>query len=243
MLAPRFARRFRKLLLTDTAAAASVNEGRAVIEGLEDRIVFSTFVVSLMTDTGALDHSTTPLGGGDVGDLRNAIYQATQTPDQDHVIDLTGVTGTITLQAMLPPIFSTSGGSLKILGPGAANLTISGNDAVRNFFVLQGEIEISALTIADGLARGGNGGATYLGYAGGGGAGMGGGLLIDGTVGPTEVTLKDVVFSGNAAVGGSGRTSFIAGTGRSVGCRSPRGCGHRASRTRPGRRCPPGSAP
>lgn len=150
------------------------------VEGLEDRLAPATFTVTLVTDTGPIDNLITPLGPGTSGDLRNAIFLADQSPDADNVIDLSGISGTIDLAAMLPPIFTTNGGSLTIIGPGQENLTISGGGAVRPFFILQGEVSISDLTIANGLAQGGNGGSG----GGGGGAGLGGGLLIDGPRAP-----------------------------------------------------------
>jgi hypothetical protein len=154
----------------------------------------------------------TPLGPGAPGDLRNAIFQAVQDPTDDDVIDLTGVSGTINLSAMLPPVFTTGDGSLTILGPGAGNLTISGQGAVRPFFILQGDVRISDLTISNGLARGGNGGSKA-----GGGAGMGGGMLIDGTTGPTAVTLTNVTFNGNRAIGGNGGSNGRGGGGGGAG--------------------------
>jgi hypothetical protein len=163
---------------------------RPSLEILEDRLSPATFTVSLTTDSGLTTSTVTPLGPGNAGDLRNAIFQADQTPGTANVIDLTGVSGTITLKAMLPPIFTTGTGSLLIKGPGAANLTISGNHLVRPFFIVQGTVSIANLTIANGLAQGGNGG---LG-GGGGGAGLGGGLLIDGTTGATTVTLTNLTF-------------------------------------------------
>jgi hypothetical protein len=57
----------------------------------------------LTTDTGPTNSTTTPLGPGTAGDLRNAIYQADQTPGTQNVIDLTGVSGTITLSAICHP--------------------------------------------------------------------------------------------------------------------------------------------
>src|SRR5262249_20098691 len=70
----------------------------------------ATFVVNLTTDTGLTDGLVTPLGPGTPGDLRNAIFQADQSPDADNVIDLRGVSGTINLSAMLPPVFTTGDG-------------------------------------------------------------------------------------------------------------------------------------
>src|SRR5262249_31426907 len=141
-------------------------------------------------------------GPGTAGDLRNAIFQADQTPGTQNVIDLTGVRGTITLEAMLPPLFTTGSGSLSIEGPGAGQLTVSGNHQFRPFFIAQGSVSLSGLTIANGKAQGGAGGPAHA--AGGGGAGLGGGLLIDGTAGPTTVTLSNLVFTGDQAMGGAG---------------------------------------
>ena len=63
---------------------------------------------------------------------------------------------------------------------------------------------IDNLTIADTVARGGAG--AYGG--GGGGAGLGGGLFVasdtaDGAA-PAQVTLNNVTFSHNSAIGGAG---------------------------------------
>jgi len=144
------------------------------LEVLDDRTAPAVFTVTLTTDTGPTTSTTTPFGPGTAGDLRNAIYQADQSPGTQNVIDLTHVSGTITLEAMLPPIFTTGSGSLLI--EGAGNLTISGNNTNRDFFVVQGTVGFANLTIANGLAQGGSGSGM-----GGGGAGLGGGLLIDGT--------------------------------------------------------------
>src|SRR4051812_19614802 len=97
-----------------------------LVEALEDRTAPATFVVTLATDTGPTDSTALPLGPGTPGDLRDAIFQADQTAGTQNVIDLTGVSGPITLSAMLPPIFPTGAGSLLIEGPGAASLTVSG---------------------------------------------------------------------------------------------------------------------
>jgi hypothetical protein len=184
---------------------------RLAVEALEDRLAPATFTVTLPTDSGPTNSLITPLGPGTVGDLRNAIFQADQSPDADNVIDLSGLSGTVDLAAMLPPIFTLNGGSLTIIGPGQQNLTISGEGEVRPFFILEGDVSISNLTIANGLAKGGNGGP-----GAGGGAGLGGGLLIDGTVGATTVSLTNVTFDKNQAVGGTG-TSGVTGGGGGAG--------------------------
>jgi hypothetical protein len=185
---------------------------RLAVEVLEDRLAPATFTVTLPTDSGPTNSLITPLGPGTVGDLRNAIYQADQSPDADNVIDLSGVSGTIDLAAMLPPIFTLNGGSLTIIGSGQNHLTISGGGAVRPFFILEGDVSISNLTIANGLAKGGNGGP-----GAGGGAGLGGGLLIDGTLGATTVSLTKVTFDNNQAVGGNGTNGVTGGGGGAGG--------------------------
>jgi hypothetical protein len=79
--------------------------------------------------------------------------------------------------------------------------TLSGSGAQRGFFVYAGTVEINDLAINDMLARGGNGGLN-----GGGGAGLGGGLFVGADVAgnPGNVTLTNVTFANNKAVGGAG---------------------------------------
>jgi uncharacterized repeat protein (TIGR03803 family) len=107
-----------------------------------------------------------------------------------------------------PTITLTSGEilinkNLTITGPGSTNLTVSGNSSSRIFFISTGTVSITGLTLADGLAQGGNGGNTNLGGGGGGAAGMGGAVYINNA----NVTLTDVTFNDNQAIGGSGGTS------------------------------------
>jgi hypothetical protein len=83
----------------------------------------------------------------------------------------------------------------------------TGAQAYNGFFVYNGQVAIQNLTIANTLARGGDGGL------GGAGAGLGGGLFVAGpnatSVGATTtttggtVTLTNVDFTGNAAQGGN----------------------------------------
>ncbi len=119
------------------------------------------------------------------------------------------VTGTIRLTSGELEI----GKDLTIAGPGADALSISGNGASRVFFVNPGApgatsppasgptVNISGLTVLDGNATGGDGGAGQTcGGGGGGAAGMGGGMFVNGGT----VTLKNMVFTNNQATGGSG---------------------------------------
>jgi hypothetical protein len=121
-------------------------------------------------------------------------------------IDLTGVTGTITLTSALPSLTK----SVTITGPGAANLTISGNDLYRVFFVTNGAtVSISDLTIAHGKSSGGNGGNSDSAGGGGGGAGMGAGLFVSGS---SSVTATNVTFSSNSVSGGTGGVASVSGS-------------------------------
>ena len=65
------------------------------------------------------------------------------------------VTGTIALSSSLPPIYTAPGGTIAVNGSGAGALTINGGNAGRAFFAMQGTINISNLTIANGNASNG----------------------------------------------------------------------------------------
>jgi hypothetical protein len=118
--------------------------------------------------------------------------------------------------------------NLTITGQGAGATTINGNNNSRVFFINPGApgattppttsptVQIANLTIANGNAVGGAG---YEGRGGGAGAaGLGGGLLINGGL----VTLDNVTFTGNSAIGGSGgfglcTSGYTGGGGGGVG--------------------------
>ncbi|MFH1194240.1 MAG: T9SS type A sorting domain-containing protein [bacterium] len=156
------------------------------------------------------------LGTGRYGTLRYAMNEInTSEPTRSASIDLTSVSGTITLTSSLPPInYSTI-----ITGPGENSLAISGNDLYRPFFIGSGtapfsasfpatpEVLISYLTISHGKAKGGNGGSD-----GGGAAGMGGAIFINyGTL-----NIDHVNFIDNSAIGGNTTyqaNSFAGGGG------------------------------
>jgi CSLREA domain-containing protein len=124
--------------------------------------------------------------------------------------------------------------NLQISGPGATSLTISGNNTSRIFFVNPGapgatsgppatslSVAISNLTIANGLAKGGNGGARFAAGGSGGAAGMGGAIFVNNG----SLTTSGVTFSGNQAQGGNasgGGGGFFSGSGGAgVGGDSP----------------------
>lgn len=121
--------------------------------------------------------------------LQNAINQA-NILDGDDTIDFSLVSGTITLESLLPKITS----NIAFVGNG--DDTISGDNQYRVFWVESGIVSFSNLNITNGYAKGGNGGFR----SGGGGAGLGGGLFIN----DATVTIDAVSFSGNQAIGGNG---------------------------------------
>ena len=144
------------------------------------------------------------------GSLRAAVTYACAAP----VITFS-VTGRINLASRI-----LLNQSLTIQGPGAANLTISGQSQTRIFFVgtgttapFSGTVNITGVTLANGLALGGGS------DLGGGSAGMGGAIFQSGGT----LNLTGVVFSGNQAAGGAGGVGSslggagFAGSGDSAG--------------------------
>jgi hypothetical protein len=149
---------------------------------LESRTLLSVFTVDRLTD------SASGQGFGPTGDLRFCIRNAINDGD----IITFGVTGTITLTSALPDIIH----GIRITGPGADLLTVSGNHMTRVFNIAVAvPVVISGLTIADGqLGLGVNGaGINSVGI----------------------LTVADCVFSGNSTptvlAGGSGGGIYNAG--------------------------------
>jgi hypothetical protein len=136
-------------------------------------------VLKQLTVSSTADHGP--------GSLRAAIATANRTPEDD-LISLESVSGTIALESTLPPIR----GNLFLVGDG--DDVLSGENAHRVLVVDQGDVTLQDLTIANGLANGEDG----LGGSGG-SAGLGGGLLIN----DGKVTLTNVHFVDNQAVGGT----------------------------------------
>jgi len=100
---------------------------------------------------------------------------------------------------------------LTIDGPGASLLTIDGGNATRIFYVAGGTVQISGVSLVNGRAKGGDGGAATGGAGGGGGAaGLGGAIFVSGG----SLTLHGVVLSGNRSMGGNGGSG---GSGFGVG--------------------------
>ncbi|MGL4513147.1 MAG: autotransporter domain-containing protein [Lacipirellulaceae bacterium] len=152
--------------------------------GLGSLAFGATFTVNSTADSGA-------------GSLRQAILDANGAGGADSIV-FSGVaaSSTITLASPLPMISE----GVTINGAGAAGLTVSGASSHRVFFAQTGAVTIQNLTIADGRADGGAGGAGRRG-AGGGALGAGGALFVNSGA---SVTLENVALQGNSAVGGTG---------------------------------------
>jgi autotransporter-associated beta strand protein len=139
-------------------------------------------------------------------ELATALYAAQQAgASQTNVISLTGNISA-TAQMMVNANVVINGGGF----------TIDMNNVDRAFFIAGGSVLINNLTIANGFARGGDGAG-----GGGGGAGLGGaifvanlgGLANTGIASAANVTLNDVNFSGNQAVGGNGGVLTLGNAG------------------------------
>ncbi|UXI65907.1 LamG domain-containing protein [Tahibacter amnicola] len=186
--------------------------GASGLQGLVDEVRYFTFppgnFVASQLLTGAKMVPTIADDGSD--SLRVAL--ATATPGQTIVIS---ATGTIRLDS---PLMIWQG--VNLAGPGAQHLSISGSNTQRVIWVdelsaVPVPLHIAAVSITNGLAKGGAGGFGKSG--GGGGMGAGAGLFVN----RGDVTLNHVSFSGNVAQGGNGgyggAGAYCAGGGGGLG--------------------------
>ena len=153
--------------------------------------IFSTLCVLAGLGSPAAQAATfsvTNTGDSGGGSLRQAILDANATPGADTITFAAGVTGTIALTSGQLTVTD----NLTINGPGAANLTISGNNASRVMEVSAGmALNLKDVTIANGR---------YITAP----TVAGAGILNAGTL-----TVSDSVFSGNDAGSGSGGASCM----------------------------------
>ena len=143
----------------------------------------ANFIVNQTTDDGT---------GNQVGTLSYAIAQANQMAGDDTITLANNVRVTATMQSLIDSNISIVGGNYTLSGD-ANNDGIANAGDVRTLFIKSGTVDISDLTITNGVAKGGDASDS------GGGAGMGGGMFVyDG-----NVTLNNVDFTNNIAQGGS----------------------------------------
>jgi hypothetical protein len=141
------------------------------LEVMEDRKLLSTFVVKSLSDSGP----NTLRAGIQSGDATIAFAPR--------------LYGTITLESEIQVNHSVT-----IDGPGANEVSVSGNNSSRVFEVASGQVAISGLTITDGQEVAANGG----------------GILVD--AGAT-LNLDQVVVSGNSAYADASGDNFGSGGG------------------------------
>ena len=156
--------------------------------------------------TAALPVSNTADSGS--GSLREAISNVSSGGS----IDLSGTSGTISLASNLPNISK----HIEIYGPCDSTVVIDGSNTYRLLRITgAATVGIYYLTLQNGDATGSSGGpdtgATRAG--GGGGAGMGGALYVDGS---SQVTIAHSIFYGNAATGGTGGLDADSAGGGSI---------------------------
>jgi autotransporter-associated beta strand protein len=143
--------------------------------------------------------------------LRDAITYANANPGTTITFSNSIANQTITLTSELPLVL----GNNTTINGGANNVTLSGNNAFRGFFIGDAgqtgngptNATIQNLTITQTKAVGGAG--ANLGYAaGGGGAGMGGAIFVSST---GSVSVANLALTSNQAVGGAGGGSQFFG--------------------------------
>jgi hypothetical protein len=143
--------------------------------------------VGLTVAAHSASFSVTNLADSGARSLRQAIVDSEASAGADE-ITFPGVTGTITLQSILPTI----SGEVTIVGPGSTALKVSGNNLTQLFSIASGAlVHISGLTIADGRAE------AYL---------NGGAVNNAGTL-----TIGDCVLTNNHAHGGFGGAIYNEG--------------------------------
>ncbi len=184
------------------ASGAALTLGVLAAGGTAEAAVFN---VTNLNDNGA-------------GSLRQAILDANAAIGADTITFQAGLTGTITLTTGQLKLYD----SVDVQGPGAAALTVSGNNASRVFYVYNSDYlidaTISGLTITEGNAPIGGGVFLYeenlildsVVITENTASGDGGGLWADGF--NMTLTIRDSTISGNTA-GSDGGGIYIEDTG------------------------------
>jgi hypothetical protein len=140
-----------------------------------------TFTVGSLDDTpGAADCATAT---NTDCTLRQAIIDANNNSGADTIVFKSGLTGSITLTADPEQVTE----ALAVQGPGASQITVSGNDAHRVFYIKPAsgdDVSISGLTISNGAVGIYSGAGIYSVYA--------------------DFTLADALVTGNETTGTDG---------------------------------------
>ncbi len=180
-----------------TTTARATREFMPWPDGLEDRVVLSTFKVNTTLDTVAVSLKTGKDATGHIS-LRSAIQAANAKPNSDTIILPKG-TFTLTIPGANEDLDATGdldiNGNLTIKGKNANSTIIDGNNLDRVIQVLSGKVQISGVTIEHGRAF------------------EGGGLLNSGG----KVTLTSVVVANNVAIGNAGANGVTGVGGGTVG--------------------------
>lgn len=181
-------------------------------------------LMAIVAGPAAAQFTVTTTADSGAGSLRQAILDANQAGSAATITFNNGL-GTVTLASALPVLTNPNGISID----GGTGNSVSGNSANRIFFIgitadttaaagstltqtpAAAAFSISNLTLSNGKAAGGS--AAKATDAGGGGAGLGGAIFLN----AGTLSLTNVAFTGNAAVGGSGGSSTGVVTGRSGG--------------------------
>lgn len=178
---------------------------RLSYERLEDRALLTIFTVTNLNDVSVTAAGQAP------GTLRQAIFDANQSPDADIIQFSAGLSGTIQLAHVGD---AAQGSALLISSPitirgNASGITIGRDSAaveMRLFRVAPGgNLTLETISLTNGIARGANGTAPGV----PGNMGRGGAVLNQGMLQVVSSTIH-----GNSAIGGNGMS---ADPGRAIG--------------------------
>jgi parallel beta-helix repeat protein len=197
----------------DRAQAKAKKQGSAI--GTAEKALISGAALAIAglgfaAPAGAAAFNVSNLNDSGAGSLRQAIADANAAAGADTITFQAGLTGTITLTSGQLDVTD----SVDIQGPGAAVISVSGNNASRVFYLYNNaaliDVTISGLTITQGAANIGAGIVDFdenltldhVAITGNTATAEGGGLWMDGfTFG---ATIRDSTISGNTAAKGGG---------------------------------------